>query len=235
MSPTLADIIEGAALIDTISFAKGRCTRGSKVTVTLPQLQKGYAHPLVEPAQESEYDFPYLCDTVTEGGGWIVIQRRTKGDTNFNRSWNDYKNGFGELDSDFWLGLDKMHTITATGRWELKVTLKTSGKEGEANYRYFTVGPENRYYALWVGGYIGNTGDSLSYHNGQAFSTYDRDMDSNWKSNCAAREKSGFWFNNCSRANINAAFGANNGMTWRTFAGKSGLVYSEMKIRRTDV
>ncbi|XP_033757315.1 ficolin-1-A-like [Pecten maximus] len=36
-------------------------------------------------------------DTDTEDGPWIVIQRRTNGDVDFYRNWEDYKNGFGNI------------------------------------------------------------------------------------------------------------------------------------------
>ncbi|RUS91849.1 hypothetical protein EGW08_000420, partial [Elysia chlorotica] len=53
-----------------------------------------------------------LCDTQTDGGGWTVIQRRTKGDVFFNRDWESHKNGFGQVDGDFWLGNDAVHILT---------------------------------------------------------------------------------------------------------------------------
>ena len=43
------------------------------------------------------------CDMVTDGGGWLVIQRRLpKGKVNFVRKWDDYENGFGDLEGEFW-------------------------------------------------------------------------------------------------------------------------------------
>ncbi|KAK3709311.1 hypothetical protein RRG08_057677, partial [Elysia crispata] len=53
-----------------------------------------------------------LCDTQTDGGGWTVIQRRTKGDVFFNRDWASYREGFGKLDGDFWLGNEAIHILT---------------------------------------------------------------------------------------------------------------------------
>ena len=229
LSQNLADLIEGAAVIETIPLTPTSCRKGDKIAVDYPQILRSYPHALIEPAQQSEFDFPYLCDSVTDGGGWIVIQRRTKGDTSFYRSWEDYKNGFGEMDGDFWLGNEKIHTITKTGRWELKVTMKNAQGTGEANYRVFSVDPESAQYTLIVGGYVGNAGDSFSAHNGQAFSSPDHDNDSNDKGSCAAASRSGFWFNDCGLVNLNGAWADANGMRWKTFPGI--MTYTEMKIR----
>ena len=45
------------------------------------------------------------CDMKTAGGGWTVIQRRVDGSEDFFRSWRSYKQGFGSLLHDYWLGL----------------------------------------------------------------------------------------------------------------------------------
>ena len=48
----------------------------------------------------------------TDGGGWIVIQRRMDESQGFNRKWKDYAIGFGDLNGEFWLGLSKIHRLT---------------------------------------------------------------------------------------------------------------------------
>ena len=46
------------------------------------------------------------CDAVTDGGGWLVVQRRQDGSVDFNRGWTDYnEEGFGSLTGEFWYGL----------------------------------------------------------------------------------------------------------------------------------
>ena len=54
------------------------------------------------------------CDMETDGGGWIVIQQRNAHveRVNFTRNWEDYENGFGDLDGEFWIGLRNIHQLT---------------------------------------------------------------------------------------------------------------------------
>ena len=37
------------------------------------------------------------CDAYTDGGGWLVVQRRKDESVSFNRGWVEYEEGFGDL------------------------------------------------------------------------------------------------------------------------------------------
>ena len=51
------------------------------------------------------------CDVVSDGGGWLVVQRRQDGSVDFNRGWVKHEEGFGSLTGEFWYGLDHLsHT-----------------------------------------------------------------------------------------------------------------------------
>ena len=68
--------------------------------------------------------FDVFCDQKTAGGGWTVFQKRLDGSVDFYRGWADYKRGFGNLNGEFWLGLDKIHRLTKTKN-KLRVDLET--------------------------------------------------------------------------------------------------------------
>ncbi|XP_059175171.1 angiopoietin-related protein 7-like isoform X2 [Physella acuta] len=176
-----------------------------------------------------------LCDTKTDGGGWIVIQRRVKGDVNFKRNWSDYKNGFGSLDGDYWLGNDWISNLTQNGYSELRFDMKYKGKSYYAVYSNVTVGNEAHLYRIKFTYKTGNATDNFSYHNGMAFTTLDRDNDRS-SDNCAERWKGGWWYNSCHDMNANGVWAiktGSEGINWRGITGTTdSLEHVEMKLRR---
>ena len=191
-------------------------------------------YTVIHPSQENSLGVPVLCDTFTNGGGWTVFQRRATGDVNFYRGWEEYKQGFGSLDGDFWLGNENIHTITSTGVFELRIDMMYNGNFAFAHYDSFSVGNEKSNYVLHVAHYDGTAGESLSgEHNGMPFSTHDRDND-NWGNNCAIEYVGAWWYNTCHLANLNGQWGAggNKGPRWNTLSGVNAVSFSEMKIRR---
>ncbi len=100
--------------------------------------------------------FDVFCDQTTAGGGWTVFQKRLDGSVDFYRGWADYKNGFGDLNGEFWLGLDKIHRLTNSERYKLRVDLEdTNGTTAYAKYEHFTVTNESTKYQLSLGTYSG--------------------------------------------------------------------------------
>ncbi|CAG2184390.1 unnamed protein product [Mytilus edulis] len=47
---------------------------------------------------------PVYCDMTTKNLSWTVIQRRINGFIDFYRGWSAYKDGFGDVNSEYWLG-----------------------------------------------------------------------------------------------------------------------------------
>ena len=101
--------------------------------------------------------FDGFCDHTSPGGGWTVFQKRLDGSVDFYRGWNDYKRGFGNLNGEFWLGLENIYRLTKSGRYKLRVDLEdTSGRTAYAEYDMFAITSERTKYQLGIGSYSGN-------------------------------------------------------------------------------
>ncbi|GFR61743.1 fibrinogen-related protein 3.1 [Elysia marginata] len=209
-----------------------RCYRGLVTVVSHP----AYPYPVVRPSPDSIPTVSHLCDTTTDGGGWIVIQRRSSARVNFYRGWTAYKHGFGELDKNFWLGNEHIHQITTSGLadvWELRIELIYEGKLTVVRYGTFSLDDEENGYRLTVGDFSGNTRDSLTRHSGKQFTTFDRDND-NDSGNCAALRSGAWWYDSCADSNLNGKWGAKNyqGPQWSGLSWGNPVSFCEMKIRR---
>ncbi|XP_070315321.1 tenascin isoform X10 [Odocoileus virginianus] len=178
-----------------------------------------------------------FCDMTSDGGGWIVFLRRKNGREDFYRNWKAYTAGFGDLREEFWLGLDTLSKITAQGQYELRVDLRDHGQSAYAVYDKFSVGDSRTRYRLKVEGYSGTAGDSMAYHNGRSFSTFDKDTDSAI-TNCALSYKGAFWYKNCHRVNLMGRYGDNShsqGVNWFHWKGhEHSIQFAEMKLRPSN-
>ncbi|KAM6170463.1 tenascin isoform 4-T4 [Rhynchocyon petersi] len=177
------------------------------------------------------------CDMTSDGGGWIVFLRRSNGREEFYRNWKAYAAGFGDRREEFWLGLENLSKITAQGQYELRVDLRDHGETAYAVYDRFSVGDAKTRYKLKVEGYSGTAGDSMAYHNGRSFSTFDKDTDSAI-TNCALSYKGAFWYKNCHRVNLMGRYGDNNhsqGVNWFHWKGHEySIQFAEMKLRPSN-
>ncbi|XP_038071422.1 fibrinogen alpha chain-like [Patiria miniata] len=183
------------------------------------------------------------CDMTTDLGGWTVFQRRGDSSQDFYLDWNSYKIGFGALTGSFWLGNDALNVLTATqGDYQLRIELESYGSVATfAKYGFVSVANEADTYRLNVTRYYGSytTGDSMSYHSGQAFTTRDADNDNDVSRQCAQALQSAWWFNACCQSNLNGPYqssasvpGLGVGITWGSWLGQDdSLKFTEMKIR----
>ncbi|KAM9408450.1 fibroleukin [Pholidichthys leucotaenia] len=191
------------------------------------------------------------CDMETAGGGWTVIQNRQDGSVDFNRTWQEYREGFGNLQGEHWLGNAALHALTSTGQHLLHIELEDWHQQRrQATYGNFKVASEAQRYRLTAREYSGDAGNALSYskrynHDGRAFSTADRDNDRYSSGSCGQYYGAGWWFDSCLAANLNGQYyrgrysGVTNGIYWGTWYiltdGRTGERYSfkrvEMKTR----
>ena len=104
-----------------------RYLTASKVSaVSAPKLPKDCVELMLRGFTDGVYAILYrsrnkniikkvYCDMITgDGGGWIVVQRRFDGSVDFNRNWNEYKHGFGDVYGEYWLGNEFIHQYTTS-------------------------------------------------------------------------------------------------------------------------
>ncbi|KAH8301033.1 hypothetical protein KR044_011940 [Drosophila immigrans] len=192
---------------------------------------------------EDGQPFYVNCDQKVRDGGWTVIAYRYDGSEDFNRDWNAYKSGFGALNAEFFIGLDKLNRLTLSADHELLIIMRSkTGEERFAVYDLFGIGSEAEKYMMNVlGAYRGDAGDSLRYHSGRKFTTFDQDNDDNGQ-NCARTHAGAWWYGReCFESNLFGTFqfkygqeiGYFKGILWKTFVpGPTGsLRYVRMLIR----
>ncbi|XP_054911455.1 angiopoietin-related protein 5-like isoform X2 [Poeciliopsis prolifica] len=196
--------------------------------------------------------FKVYCE-MNSDGGWTVFQRRSGGSVSFDRKWAAYKNGFGNLTQDHWLGLRKVFALTKspTKKWILRVDLwDHEGGTAFAEYQNFKLENKKKAFNLHVGKYKGNAGDAIrgAYpgidQNGFGFSTIDRDNDGCSpcffggiaEQKCSVSEGGGWWYSRCGSASLNGHWhpsgehtGWASGLHWLTW--KQPTPYSAKATR----
>ena len=127
----------------------------------------------------------------------MVIQRRINGSVDFYLNWTDYVNGFGDLEGEFWYGLENIHCLTTREDVELRIELGNGTVPSIVwTYQLFKVGGADTNYRLTIGQGtgVGGTYDAMAYHNGHSFSTRDRDNDIRGSENCAEVSGGAWWY-----------------------------------------
>ena len=154
----------------------------------------------------------------------MLIQQHVDKSNFFDRSWNEFRAGFGTPSGNFWLGNERIHQLTKYGECRLRFDLQQDGTSVwyQTAYTTFIVADEQNDYQLTVGGYIGDVySGEMASHNGNRFVTHDRDLN-----NCAVNNGGGFWYNNCGNVNVNAA---GDQFKWYYLqSGVTDLIYSRM-------
>ncbi|KAK7944466.1 hypothetical protein WMY93_000194 [Mugilogobius chulae] len=177
--------------------------------------------------------FQAYCE-MTSAGGWTVIQRRQDGSVDFHQSWEAYERGFGNLNGEFWLGLEKMHSIAKDGGYVLNIAMSDWNGDQASIHLPFSLGDANTKYSLYVKkeGPFSPLESSLGPDaaDGLPFSTSDQDNDRKSDTNCASNLSGGWWFSSCGQSNLNGRYFQSpppkqrhqrkQGIFWKTWRGR---------------
>lgn len=143
------------------------------------------------------------CDMETDGGGWTVLLNRQKQlqQLDFNRTWEEYKTGFGNPHGEYYLGNDVLHLMTNSRVYMIRMDFElSSGRQEYSYYEKFSVDTEYNSYQTTTGGSSRSWNSCFSYLGSRSFTTFDRDHDS-YNGNCAAVQGGGWWYYNCNYFN----------------------------------
>ncbi|XP_007434022.1 angiopoietin-2 [Python bivittatus] len=183
------------------------------------------------------------CDMETAGGGWTIIQQRLDGSVDFDRTWAEYKMGFGNPSGEYWLGNELVFQLTNQKQYVLKIQLKDwEGNEAYSLYEHFSLASEELKYRINLKGLTGTAGKISSISQpGNGFSTKDVDNDK-CICKCSQMLTGGWWFDACGPSNLNGLYyplrqntNKFKGIKWYYWKGAGySLKATTMMIRPSD-
>ena len=141
-----------------------------------------------------------------------TIQHRISDSVDFDRDWDDYVNGFGEEDGNYWMGLEEIHQLTTTHDVGLDIDVETyEGEPFTLKLQKFSIGDTTTNYAWNISGYSQSSDRVrrplfLAVDQDMMFTTRDRDHDRR-HNNCASDLcRGGWWYRNCTHINPNGNY-----------------------------
>ncbi|GMT28463.1 hypothetical protein PFISCL1PPCAC_19760, partial [Pristionchus fissidentatus] len=164
-----------------------------------------------------------LPPQISDDQNWVLVQKRDDDSEDFwNRSWKDYKEGFGsEQGAFYWMGLEKLHGM-ATKDTSLKIEMwgdRAPGSNNPEEYYWavytFSLGAESTNYTAhfdydWrtpveEAGNATTGWYDMTCNDGVPFSTVDRINDP--VSQCVTDyHLGGWWLRNCAMASLNGEY-----------------------------
>ncbi|KFO19754.1 angiopoietin-4 [Fukomys damarensis] len=149
-----------------------------------------------------------FCVMDPEGGAWTIIQRREDGSVDFQRNWEEYKQGFGDPAGEHWLGNEVVHQLTSRAIHSLRVEVEDwEGNTFYANFGYFQLDSEEQFYRIFLDKHSGAAlGWGHRVLQDGNFSTHDADHDNCSFCSCAEIMSGGWWFDKCGSSNLNGIY-----------------------------
>ena len=187
------------------------------------------------------------CDQETDGGGWIMYQRRLDGTVNFTRTFEEYKRHFGQHGdnmTELWLGNENVYQVLKSyGTTECELRIEVDAWDEETCWLVasnFTMGNEYRNYTLDWDNVIGSHPDLESnwdFHKLLSFRTIEDE-----NKDCVREYRGGWWYfgpDQCVKVYLNGRYANEEVATWDSimvldFRQSLSLKRSRMMLRPTN-
>lgn len=80
----------------------------------------------------SESNIPTRVYCEMKKGGWTrVLNRINRLNSSFDRVWTDYKEGFGDLTGNYWVGLKALQQLTYQQQMSLRIDVASDDRDEE--------------------------------------------------------------------------------------------------------
>ena len=191
------------------------------------------------------------CDQVSGAGGWAVFLRRVDGSLRFNRTWDEYRDGFGTgggENTNVWLGLERVRVLGDGENLEIRVEgIVENGTSCYIHAKHFSLDSEEANYVIHFDSVTSPSqaiSDNWRSHNNQPFTT--KDTPNNEV--CAGMFSGGWWYTTCHFVYLTGKYSndftkqkqdKHAGITFRgmyvyNFAGAMQLKRAAMLLRSMD-
>ena len=163
-----------------------------------------------------------------EGGGWLVFQHRFHpfAENFLLPFWPLYREGFGDLRKEFWLGNENVHEITSCKKHQFLLWAKNEAGATEISLlNSFVVESEENNFRIQfneteIKGLKSFANSSLEFTS----KGHDNDL---WDGGNCADTRGGFWFSHCGDFLPNHP----TKPKWRTFDGANMLKETLLMVR----
>ena len=183
------------------------------------RVSKGKDGPhTIYPSMSGLTSLTVSCDQETDGGGWIMLQRRVDGTVNFTRNWEEYKYGFGDHGdntTELWLGNENVYQVLqSNGNTEWELRIEADAFDGTSCWMVasdFRMNNEALRYSMDWDNVSASTDDlvaNLKYHKSINFTTLDNYRRQTEKQ-CVDEYKGGWWyyyFGHCATIFLNGEY-----------------------------
>ncbi|KAH8260750.1 hypothetical protein KR026_003469, partial [Drosophila bipectinata] len=138
--------------------------------------------------------FKVVCHSEKEeGSGWMKVVHKLANSKKFNRTYEEFRSGFGDLRGEFFIGLERLYLMTNQVPHESHVSIECEGEDEDLyliKCNHFVLGNEKEDYKLKK---VENcSGETSNWLQDTTFSTYDR-YDQNLDDNIARDSGFGWW------------------------------------------